>query len=177
MMAREVTGIHSMGGEDGVGDRHQQLCDPPEGEICHVLIDWESVTLRGTRKFRLEVRKPVVGIMCDDFKVFLKDEYSPNNEMHKLENEFWYHTMMGAGHAAYTDRFHELDKLIPHLVNPESKRIERYIYRIALEIFGMVQVTKPSTIQSAILKDRGLIDDAVRNGTLSKSGDKSKRCE
>ncbi|GKF76734.1 hypothetical protein Tco_0229204 [Tanacetum coccineum] len=33
--------------------------------------------------------------------------------------------MVGAGHAAYTDRFHELDRIVPHLVTPENKRIER----------------------------------------------------
>ncbi|GKB87654.1 putative reverse transcriptase domain-containing protein [Tanacetum coccineum] len=30
-----------------------------------------------------------------------------------------------ADHAAYTDRFHELARLVPHLVTPENKRIER----------------------------------------------------
>ncbi|GJX91266.1 putative reverse transcriptase domain-containing protein [Tanacetum coccineum] len=30
------------------------------------------------------------------------------NEMQKLETEFWNHAMVGAGHAAYTDRCHEL---------------------------------------------------------------------
>ncbi|GJW04007.1 putative reverse transcriptase domain-containing protein [Tanacetum coccineum] len=29
-----------------------------------------------------------------------------------------------AGHAAYTDRFHELARLVPHLVTPENKRIK-----------------------------------------------------
>nr|GEX04056.1 putative reverse transcriptase domain-containing protein [Tanacetum cinerariifolium] len=29
------------------------------------------------------------------------------------------------GHAAYTDRFHELARLVPHLVTPESRMIER----------------------------------------------------
>ncbi|GKA72637.1 putative reverse transcriptase domain-containing protein [Tanacetum coccineum] len=28
--------------------------------------------------------------------------------------------MVGAGHAAYTDRFHELARLVPHLVTPET---------------------------------------------------------
>ncbi|GJR19602.1 reverse transcriptase domain-containing protein [Tanacetum coccineum] len=31
-------------------------------------------------------------------------------------------------HAAYTDRFHELARLVPHLVTPESRKIERYRY-------------------------------------------------
>ncbi|GKC35744.1 hypothetical protein Tco_1048128 [Tanacetum coccineum] len=33
--------------------------------------------------------------------------------------------MVGAGHSAYTDRFYELARLVPHLVTPETKRIER----------------------------------------------------
>ncbi|GKD20287.1 hypothetical protein Tco_1221990 [Tanacetum coccineum] len=45
--------------------------------------------------------------------------------MQKLENEFWNHTIVGAGHPAYTDRFHELAKLVPYLVTPEFKRIDR----------------------------------------------------
>nr|GEV93976.1 hypothetical protein [Tanacetum cinerariifolium] len=45
--------------------------------------------------------------------------------MQKLETELWNHAMVGAGHAAYTDRFHELARLVPHLVTLESRKIER----------------------------------------------------
>ncbi|GKE86599.1 reverse transcriptase domain-containing protein, partial [Tanacetum coccineum] len=38
--------------------------------------------------------------------------------------------MVGAGHAAYTDRFHELAGLVPHLVTPESRMIERSIKKV-----------------------------------------------
>ncbi|GKE36454.1 putative reverse transcriptase domain-containing protein, partial [Tanacetum coccineum] len=31
------------------------------------------------------------------------------------ESELWNHAMVGAGHAAFTDRFHELARLVPHL--------------------------------------------------------------
>nr|GFB63734.1 reverse transcriptase domain-containing protein [Tanacetum cinerariifolium] len=37
------------------------------------------------------------------------------------------HAMVRAGHAAYIDRFHELARLVPHLVTPENKRIKRPI--------------------------------------------------
>nr|GEU78602.1 putative reverse transcriptase domain-containing protein [Tanacetum cinerariifolium] len=57
------------------------------------------------------------------FKVLLMEEFCPSNEMEKLESEFWNHTMVGANHAGYSDRFHELTKLVPHLVTLESKRI------------------------------------------------------
>ncbi|GJT65923.1 putative reverse transcriptase domain-containing protein, partial [Tanacetum coccineum] len=36
-------------------------------------------------------------------------------------------TCFGGGHAAYTDRFHELARLVPHLVTPEGKRIKRNV--------------------------------------------------
>nr|GEZ16058.1 putative reverse transcriptase domain-containing protein [Tanacetum cinerariifolium] len=36
------------------------------------------------------------------------EEFCPGQEMQKLETELWNHVMVGAGHAAYTDRFHEL---------------------------------------------------------------------
>ncbi|GJT53248.1 putative reverse transcriptase domain-containing protein [Tanacetum coccineum] len=52
------------------------------------------------------------------------EEFCPSNEMEKLENEFWNHKMVGVNHASYTDRFHELAKLVRHLVTLESSRIK-----------------------------------------------------
>ncbi|GKF00801.1 hypothetical protein Tco_0027724 [Tanacetum coccineum] len=43
-------------------------------------------------------------------RALLVEEFCPSNKMEKLENEFWNHTMVGANHVAYTDRFHELAK-------------------------------------------------------------------
>ncbi|GJY87014.1 reverse transcriptase domain-containing protein [Tanacetum coccineum] len=51
--------------------------------------------------------------------------------------------MVGVGHAAYTDRFYELSRLVLYLVTPETNKIERV-----------------------------LTDEAVRNGSLKKSGGK-----
>ncbi|GKC95753.1 hypothetical protein Tco_1161195, partial [Tanacetum coccineum] len=44
-------------------------------------------------------------------------EFCPSHEMQKLESELWNHANVGAGHAAYTDRFHELARLVPHLIS------------------------------------------------------------
>ncbi|GJW17331.1 putative reverse transcriptase domain-containing protein [Tanacetum coccineum] len=84
--------------------------------------------------------------------------------------------MVGANHATYIDRFHELSKLVPQLVTPESKRIERYIHGLAPQICGMIRATQPTIIQSVILKARALTDEAVRCGTFSKSSEKRKEC-
>nr|GEV02273.1 hypothetical protein [Tanacetum cinerariifolium] len=48
-----------------------------------------------------------------------------------------------AGHAAYTDRFHELARLVPYLVTLECRKIERYI-------------------------SGALTDEAVKNGLIKK---------
>ncbi|GKD15150.1 putative reverse transcriptase domain-containing protein [Tanacetum coccineum] len=122
-------------------------------------------------------REAAIGMSWADFKALLVEEFCPSNEMEKLENEFWNHKMVGANHAAYTDRFHELAKLVPHLVTPESSRIKRYIAGLAPEIRGMLRATQPTTIQSAILRAGILTDEAVSCGTLTKGNEKRKGVE
>ncbi|GKE82394.1 hypothetical protein Tco_1552394 [Tanacetum coccineum] len=80
--------------------------------------------------------------------------------------------MVGASHAAYTDRFHELARLVPHLVTPEGKRIERYVYGLALQIRGILATTKPKTIQKAMQIAGTLTDEALRNGSIKKNHEK-----
>ncbi|GJS67430.1 putative reverse transcriptase domain-containing protein [Tanacetum coccineum] len=53
-------------------------------------------------------REVVVSMSWNDFKFMMIHEFCPSHEMKKLESELWNHAMVGAGHAAYTDRFHEL---------------------------------------------------------------------
>nr|GEV25065.1 hypothetical protein [Tanacetum cinerariifolium] len=75
-------------------------------------------------------REAVVEMAWEDFKTLTREEFCLINEMQKLEIEFWNHVIVGAGHAAYTDRFHELARLVPHLVTPENKRIERKLVNV-----------------------------------------------
>ncbi|GKG44530.1 hypothetical protein Tco_0485968, partial [Tanacetum coccineum] len=74
----------------------------------------------------------------------------PSHEMQKLESKLWNHVMVGVGHAAYTHRFHELARLVPHLVTPESRMIERYVYALAPQIRGMVAATELKTMKKAV---------------------------
>nr|GEW11977.1 hypothetical protein [Tanacetum cinerariifolium] len=52
-------------------------------------------------------------------------EFCPSHDMQKFETELWNRAMVGAGHAAYIDRFYKLARLFPHLVTPKSRKIER----------------------------------------------------
>nr|GEX61130.1 putative reverse transcriptase domain-containing protein [Tanacetum cinerariifolium] len=65
-------------------------------------------------------------------------------------------------------RFHELARLVPHLVTLESRMIERYAYGLASQIHGMVAVTEPKTIQNDVQKSGALTDEAVRNESIKK---------
>ncbi|GJX94993.1 hypothetical protein Tco_0349579 [Tanacetum coccineum] len=97
---------------------------------------------------------------ANDFKALLTTEFCPSNEIEKLEGEFWDHSMVGADHVGYTDRFHMLAKLVPHLVTPKVKHVTRYINRLPSQIHGMLRATQPATIQAAILTVGILTDEA-----------------
>ncbi|GJW63607.1 retrotransposon protein, putative, ty3-gypsy subclass [Tanacetum coccineum] len=113
-------------------------------------------------------REVSVSMSWNDFKCMMIQEFCPSHEMQKLESKLWNHAMVGAGHAAYTDRFHELARLVPHLVTLESRMIKRYVYGLAPQICGMVAATEPKTMQKVVQISSALTDEAVRNGTIKK---------
>ncbi|GJZ67268.1 reverse transcriptase domain-containing protein [Tanacetum coccineum] len=138
---------------------------PLPSRVCQAMLEKKLI---GDRKDETIGREAAVGMTWEDIKTLTKEELCPRNEIQKLETEFWCRAMVGAVHTAYTDRFHELARLVPHLVTPENKRIERYIYGLALQICAMVAATEPTKIQSVVLKAGMLTDEAIRNGALKK---------
>nr|GEX39672.1 putative reverse transcriptase domain-containing protein [Tanacetum cinerariifolium] len=87
----------------------------------------------------------------------------PSHEMKKLETELWNHAMVGTGHAAYTDRFHELARLVSNLVTLEIRKIERYVYGLALQIREM-KVEKKGNVGEPS-KDKNGRDDNKKTRT------------
>ncbi|GJS01271.1 putative reverse transcriptase domain-containing protein [Tanacetum coccineum] len=94
-------------------------------------------------------RETVVGMAWEDFNTLIREEFCLINEIQKLET-----------------------KLVPHLVTPKNKKIERYIYGLTPQIRGMVAATEPTTIQKAMQKASTLTDEAIRNGSLKKNHEK-----
>ncbi|GJX87056.1 putative reverse transcriptase domain-containing protein [Tanacetum coccineum] len=115
-------------------------------------------------------REVAVSISWNDFKIMMTEEFCPIHVMQKMETELRNHAMVGAGHAAYTDRFHDLARLVPHLVTLESRMIERYLYGLAPQICGIVAATEPKTIQKVVQISGTLTDEAVRNRSIKKVG-------
>nr|GEU55667.1 reverse transcriptase domain-containing protein [Tanacetum cinerariifolium] len=83
-------------------------------------------------------REVAVSMPWNDFKFMMIEEFYPSHEMQKLETELWNHPMVGAGHAAYTDRF---------------------LIWLA---------TEPKNMQKAVQISGALTDEAVRNGSIKK---------
>ncbi|GJW37709.1 reverse transcriptase domain-containing protein [Tanacetum coccineum] len=75
---------------------------------------------------------------------------------------------------AYTDRIHELAKVVPHMVTPETSRIKRSFSRFITENGGWLSIAQPTTIQNAVLRAGILTDEAISCGTLSKGSEKRK---
>ncbi|KAI3814005.1 hypothetical protein L1987_18744 [Smallanthus sonchifolius] len=117
----------------------------------------------------------------EDLKNMMIEEYCPRNELQKIETEMWNLQMIGDDVAGYTDRFNELAILVPHMVTPEHKRVERYLWGLAPQIRSMVTSSNPIDAKSAITLAFRLRDDAIRNGLFvrkeneeGRSGEKRK---
>nr|GFA60976.1 hypothetical protein [Tanacetum cinerariifolium] len=81
----------------------------------HALTWWNTlVQTRG--------RAAAIAQSWEGFKKLLMEEYCPDDEVEKLESEFWNHKMVGSDINGYTAIFHELARLVPHMVTPESQR-------------------------------------------------------
>ncbi|GJV99041.1 hypothetical protein Tco_1554293 [Tanacetum coccineum] len=91
----------------------------------------------------------------------------------ELENEFWNHKMVGANHAAYTDRFHELAKLVPHLVTPEVHLYQEVHSRNCSPSLEMKKCSSTPTnyYSNALLRLGILIDEAVQLWFLTKGNE------
>jgi hypothetical protein len=111
-----------------------------------------------------------------NFRELVIKKFCPSNEIQKLEQEFWELEMTRADHMGYTIRFQELAQIVPHLVTPESKWIERYIWGLAPQIRSTVMGSGCKTIQEIIEISAALTDDAIRSGKLEETelfGDQS----
>ncbi|GJY32959.1 reverse transcriptase domain-containing protein [Tanacetum coccineum] len=109
-----------------------------------------------------------ISMSWNDSMFMMIQEFCPSYEMQKLEIELWNHAMVRDGHAVYTNRFHEVVRLVPYLVTPESRMIEMYVYGLAPQICGMVAATEPKTIQKGVQISGALTDEAIRNGSIKK---------
>ncbi|KAI3774607.1 hypothetical protein L1987_49166 [Smallanthus sonchifolius] len=113
-------------------------------------------------------RQTAYELSWEDLKAMMIEEYCPRNELQKIEYEMWNLQMTGDDVAGYTDRFNELAILVPHMVTPEYKKVERYLWGLAPQIRSLVTSSNPMDAKSAITLAFKLRDNAVRDGLFEK---------
>ncbi|KAI3744183.1 hypothetical protein L1987_57259 [Smallanthus sonchifolius] len=121
---------------------------------------------------KIRGREGALAMTWDKLKEIMIEEFCPSNEMKKLEIELWDLTQDSGESEAYTTRFHELCILVPHLVTPLTRMIDRYIGGLPPQIRGTVMGSSPSTLEAAIRLSASLTDDLVKSGVLFRKGDK-----
>ncbi|KAI3717514.1 hypothetical protein L1987_69186 [Smallanthus sonchifolius] len=102
----------------------------------------------------------------DEVKRLMADEFCPRNEVKKLEAEFWDLAQDSGENLAYTTRFHELSLLVPHMVTPLSRCIEKYIGGLPRQIQDTVLGRNPATLEDAIRLSATLTDNHVKAGCV-----------
>ncbi|KAD5961961.1 hypothetical protein E3N88_13434 [Mikania micrantha] len=112
----------------------------------------------------LQVRgRDVVNHMnWEEFKEIVKEKYCPINEIERIEEEFLNLEMIFPDMITYVSKFEQLSRLVPHLVTPESKRIQRFIWGLPSQIRTHVKANKPVTMQSAVDLGSTVNDDILR---------------
>nr|XP_043610790.1 uncharacterized protein LOC122582430 [Erigeron canadensis] len=120
-------------------------------------------------------RDAALAMPWKEFKDLMQVGFCPVHELQKLHTEFLQLTMVGADHAGYTSKFYELSRLIPHLVDPEPKWIEKYIAGLEPHVRVQVVTAGPVTIRDVVSKVGCLTEELVRSGILSRG--RSKRRE
>ncbi|KAK1421777.1 hypothetical protein QVD17_24399 [Tagetes erecta] len=113
-----------------------------------------------------------MALKWEEVKDLMTKEFCPRNEIKKLETEFWDLVQVGGENSAYTNRFHELSLLVPHLVTPLSRGIEKYICGLPMVIQDTVWGRNPTTLEDTIRLAAQLTDNHVKDGSLTRKGDK-----
>ncbi|KAI3712190.1 hypothetical protein L1987_70740 [Smallanthus sonchifolius] len=108
----------------------------------------------------------------DEVKRLMTEEFCPRNEVKKLETEFWDLAQDSGESLAYTTQFHELSLLVPHMVTPLSRCIEKYIGGLPRQIQDTVLGRNPAILEDAIRLSATLTGNHVKAGTLTRKGTK-----
>ena len=113
-----------------------------------------------------------MALTWEEFKALMIKKFCPRTEIRKLESEFWDLKQDSGESVAYTNRFHELRILVPHLADTEERAIERYIAGLPSQIQDTVFGSKPVTLEEAIETAYQLTENHVKKGTLTRKGGK-----
>ncbi|GKB73312.1 putative reverse transcriptase domain-containing protein [Tanacetum coccineum] len=110
----------------------------------------------------------------DDMKKIMLEEFCPEEEISRMEDELRNLRLRDHHIAAYTNRFNELVLLCPDVVPSTKKKVNQYIKGLPSYIQGETYSSKPTTLNEAIRMTHGLMEHKVQ-GWKEKNADQNKR--
>ncbi|GJY66003.1 putative nucleotidyltransferase, ribonuclease H [Tanacetum coccineum] len=114
------------------------------------------------------------GKSWDDMKKMMLEEFCPEEEISRMEDELRNLRLRDHDIAAYTNRFNELVLLCPEVVPSIKKKISQYIKGLPSYIQGETYSSKPTTLNEAIRMAHGLMEQKVQ-GWKEKNAEQNKR--
>ncbi|GJX65930.1 putative reverse transcriptase domain-containing protein [Tanacetum coccineum] len=102
------------------------------------------------------------GKSWDDMKKMMLEEFCPEEEISRMEDELRNLRLRDHGIAAYTNRFNELVLLCPNVVPSTRKKVNQYIKGLPSYIQGETYSSKPTTLNEAIRMAHGLMEHKVQ---------------
>ncbi|GJZ44862.1 putative reverse transcriptase domain-containing protein [Tanacetum coccineum] len=114
------------------------------------------------------------GKSWDDMKKMMLEEFCPEEEISRMEDELRNLRLRDHDITAYTNRFNELVLLCPEVVPSIKKKISQYIKGLPSYIQGETYSSKPTTLNEAIRMAHGLMEQKVQ-GWKEKNAEQNKR--
>ncbi|GJR57334.1 putative reverse transcriptase domain-containing protein [Tanacetum coccineum] len=102
------------------------------------------------------------GKSWDDIKKIMLEEFCPEEEISRMEDELRNLRLRDHDIAAYTNRFNELVLLCLEVVPSIKKKISQYIKGLPSYIQGETYSSKPTTLNEAIRMAYGLMEQKVQ---------------
>ncbi|GJV07853.1 putative reverse transcriptase domain-containing protein, partial [Tanacetum coccineum] len=104
----------------------------------------------------------------------LQEEFCPEEEISRMEDELRHLRLKGNDIAAYTNRFNELVLLCPDVVPTTKKKIGQYIKGFPSYIKGETYSSKPTTLNEAVRMAHGLMEHKIQ-GWNERNAEQNKR--
>ncbi|GJW10789.1 putative reverse transcriptase domain-containing protein [Tanacetum coccineum] len=105
----------------------------------------------------------VNGKSWTDMRKMMMEEFCPDKEVQRLENELRSLKLRDTNIAAYTQRFNELALLCPEAVPTEKKKVELYIKGLPKNIKGETTSSKPTVLNEAVRMAHTLMEQKIQD--------------
>ncbi|GJS75413.1 putative reverse transcriptase domain-containing protein [Tanacetum coccineum] len=141
---------------DGSGRSEGQGGAPPTREcsfVGYMGMNEQFSFVVGLRRRRTEVKK------------IMTEEFCPNEEIQRMEDELRNLKLRDTNIVAYTQRFNELVLLCPDVVPTEKKKVEAYIKGLPENIKGETTSSKPVVLNDVVRMAHTLMEQKVQAKT------------